>query len=42
MTTRQFTNFVLAMPRDAVFWRLHESEPTVVEGEAARDVLRNL
>ncbi|WP_435109920.1 hypothetical protein [Nocardiopsis synnemataformans] len=39
---RAFTSFVLAMPRDTVFWRLVEREPTRVEGAAARDVLRDL
>ena len=42
MSVRAFTSFVLAMPRDTVFWRLVEQTPDRVEGAAARDVIRNL
>lgn len=42
MSVRRFEALLLGLPRDTVFWRLVEREPTRVEGAAARDVLRNL
>lgn len=42
MPVRAFTNLVLAMPRDTVFWRLVEKTPDRVEGQAARDLIRHL
>jgi hypothetical protein len=42
MTVRQFSALVQSMPRDTVFWRLVAETPQRVEGQAARDVLRNL
>lgn len=42
MPVRRFNNLLLGLPRDTIFWRLYEAEPDRAEGDAARDVIRNL
>jgi hypothetical protein len=42
MSVRAFTNLVLAMPRDSVFWQLVQREPATVEGADASALLRRI